>query len=52
MLTLDDVDRAASLFAALAEHGTVEEPLRKTPFARSYGTLVDRFGVPWQVMVQ
>ena len=52
MLSLADVERATQVFAALAEQGTVEEPLRKTPFARAYGTLTDRFGVPWQVMVE
>ena len=52
MLTLGDVDRATTFFAALSEQGTVEEPLHKTPFARAYGTLVDRFGVPWQVMAE
>jgi PhnB protein len=52
MLTLADVEKAATIFAALSEQGRVEEPLRQTPFARSYGTLVDRFGVPWQVMVE
>ena len=52
MLTLGDLERAATIFAALSDQGSVEEPLRQTAFARAYGTLVDRFGVPWQVMVQ
>jgi PhnB protein len=51
MLTIGDVESAATIFAALSEQGKVEEPLQKTAFARSYGTLIDRFGVPWQVMV-
>ena len=52
MLTLRDVEQAATIFAALSEQGRVEQPLQKTAFARSYGTLVDRFGVPWQLMVE
>lgn len=45
--------RAAALaFQALAEGGQVQELLHATPFARTYGTLTDRFGVPWQVMVE
>lgn len=52
MLTLGDVERATTVFAVLSEQGKVEEPLHKTPFARAYGALVDRFGVPWQVMVE
>jgi PhnB protein len=52
MLTYDDAQKAASVFAALSEQGKVESPLQKTPFARAYGTLRDRFGTPWQVMVE
>lgn len=52
MLTVEDPATAATIFNALSEHGNVESPLQKTPFARSYGTLVDRFGVPWQIMVE
>lgn len=52
MLTLQDVEKAKTLFATLSEQGEVEEPLHQTPFAYAYGTLVDRFGVSWQVMVQ
>lgn len=52
MLTLGDTEQAVTVFTALSERGRVESPLQKTPFARSYGTLTDRFGVPWQVMVE
>jgi PhnB protein len=52
MLTLGDTDKAAKVFAALSDEGRVESPLQKTSFARAYGTLVDHFGVPWQVMVE
>lgn len=52
MLTYANEADASRTFAALAEGGTVEAPLEKTPFARAYGSLIDRFGVPWQVMVE
>lgn len=52
MLTLGDVETATTVFAALSDQGKVESPLQKTPFARAYGSFVDRFGVPWQVMVE
>ena len=51
MLAFADTQAAARTFEALAEGGTVEMPFGATPFARAYGTLTDRFGVPWQVMV-
>jgi PhnB protein len=52
MLTVPDPETASRTFAALAEGGKIETPLGATPFARAYGTLTDRYGVPWQVMAQ
>ena len=42
---------AKRYFAALAEGGQVQQPLTKTFFSSSFGTLVDRFGVSWMVNV-
>jgi PhnB protein len=39
-----DVDRH---FAALAEGGTVAEPLQDAVWGARFGLLVDRFGVHW-----
>ena len=39
-----DVDRH---FAALAEGGTVAEPLQDTFWGARFGLLVDRFGIHW-----
>ena len=39
-----DVDRH---FAALAEGGTVDEPLQDTFWGARFGMLVDRFGIHW-----
>ena len=52
MLAMPHMELAEQVFAALAAGGHVESALRATPFAQSYGTLKDRFGVPWQVMVE
>jgi len=42
---------AKRYFAALAEGGQIQQPLTKTFFSSSFGTLVDRFGVGWMVNV-
>jgi PhnB protein len=52
MLTYPHAENAAQAFEALGAGGRVEMSLQQTPFARAYGTLTDRFGVPWQVMVE
>lgn len=42
---------ADRVFAKLAESGTVQMPLGKTFFSPRFGTLADRFGVTWMVIV-
>jgi PhnB protein len=44
-----DAERARETFDALSEGGTVLMPLQPTFWAAAFGTLVDRFGVPWAV---
>ena len=41
-----DADR---VFNALAERGNVTMPLQQTSWAAKFGTLTDRFGIPWMV---
>jgi PhnB protein len=48
-LQIPTVAEAERLFAGLAEGGTITMPLEKTFWAERFGTLVDRFGIPWQV---
>lgn len=43
------IDDAERLFAALGAGGTVTMPLAETFWAIRFGTLTDRFGVPWLV---
>jgi PhnB protein len=42
---------AARAFGALSKGGTVKMPLGKTFFSPSFGTLNDRFGVSWMVVM-
>lgn len=51
-LTYESVSEANRVFAALSEAGRVQMPVQKTSWAQAFGMLVDRFGVPWQVMAQ
>jgi len=46
----DEAD-AQRLFNALANGGTVQQPLTKTFFSPSFGMVADRFGVSWMVLV-
>jgi PhnB protein len=49
MLKPADAAEADRVFAALAEGGTVEIPIAETFWARRFGMVVDRFGIPWLV---
>lgn len=50
-LSLNPTDPAEAerLFAALSEGGQVTMPLAQTFWARQFGMVTDRFGVPWMV---
>jgi PhnB protein len=43
------IEEAERLFAALGAGGAVTMPLEETFWAIRFGTLTDRFGVPWMV---
>ena len=49
-LGLADDNEAERLFTALADGGTVHQPLIKTFFASRFGMLADKFGVQWMVV--
>jgi PhnB protein len=49
LLGLSDPQEAERLFDALAEGGTVSVPLQETFWAKRYGWVTDRFGIPWTV---
>jgi len=48
-LQIDEPAEAERIFNALKQGGTVRMPLEKTFWARSFGMLVDRFGIPWMI---
>ena len=39
------------MFDALAEGGTVQQPVTETFFSPAFGMCTDRFGIPWMIMV-
>lgn len=47
-LTLD-MDRARTVFAALAEGGQIRLPFQPTFWSPGFGVLVDRFAIPWEI---
>jgi PhnB protein len=49
-LRVDTNAEAERIFAALSEGGRVTMPMAETFFAHRFGSLVDRFGVPWMVL--
>jgi PhnB protein len=48
-LGVTDPKEADRVFGALAEEGTVQMPIQETFWAKRFGMLVDRFGIPWMV---
>ncbi|WP_425105976.1 VOC family protein [Ancylobacter sp.] len=50
-LSVATKEEAETRFAALVEGGQVTMPLGPTFFAPAFGSLVDRFGVSWLVVV-
>ena len=48
-LDLKDAAEAERIFNALAEGGAVDSSFQETFWALRYGSLVDRFGIPWEI---
>ncbi len=49
VLEIDDPGESDRLFQALAANGEVRVPMQETFWARRYGMVVDRFGIPWEI---
>ena len=47
-----DAGEAERVFEALAEGGTVTQPLLETFFSPAFGLCTDRFGTPWMVSAE
>jgi PhnB protein len=50
-LSVPDESTADRFFSALAEGGQVQMPIGKTFYARRFGMVADKFGVPWMLIV-
>jgi PhnB protein len=48
-LQIPDVAKGESVFNALANGGKVTMPFGKTFWAKGFGQLEDKFGIPWMV---
>jgi PhnB protein len=49
ILEMNKHEEAERVFQALAENGTVHVPIQKTFWASLFGSLVDQFGIPWDI---
>jgi PhnB protein len=52
MIIYETEEEVTTTFEKLAKGGEVEEPLSTTFWSTLYGSVVDRFGVNWQLMVR
>jgi PhnB protein len=48
-LQISDTADAERLYQALAQNGRIVMPLEKTFWASRFGSVVDRFGIPWLI---
>jgi PhnB protein len=49
LLSVADAATAKRIFDELAEGGQIRMALRETFWSPTYGVLVDRFGIPWEI---
>ena len=47
-----DIDAGERAFARLAEGGKIDMPIAETFWAKRFGMVTDRFGIPWMVNVE
>ncbi len=47
---INNIEEISSIFNQLKEGGTVLMDLQETFFAKYYGLLIDKFGIPWQLV--
>ena len=48
-LQLTDPEQAERVFKELADGGRVVQPLEQTFWAARFGSVIDRFGIPWLI---
>src|SRR5699024_10477549 len=52
VLQVDEPGDAERIYTDLSTDGTVQMAMEQTFFARRFGMVVDRFGVPWMVLCE
>ena len=50
-VTLDNIEEATAVFGKLAHGGVVSMELQETFWSPLYGSLIDRYGIEWQISV-
>jgi len=48
-LEIENPEEASRVFDRLAEGGEIQMPVQETFWAKQFGVVVDRFGIPWEV---
>ena len=48
-LQVDDPAEAERIFAVFSENGNIDMPLEQTFWAKRFGMVTDRFGIPWMI---
>ncbi|WP_416825113.1 VOC family protein [Ectobacillus polymachus] len=51
-ITTDDAEKSRQMFDALKQDGQVTVPLQKTFFSPAYGSVIDKFGVGFQIFTE
>ena len=51
-ITTDDSERSRQMYNALKQEGQVTMPLQETFFSPAYGSVVDKFGVNFQIFTE
>lgn len=51
-ITSDDIEKSKNMFEALSHDGNVTMPLQETFFSPAYGTVIDKFGVTFQIYTE
>ncbi|MGG1944478.1 VOC family protein [Trinickia sp. NRRL B-1857] len=51
-VSLDNMAKGEKIFDALAQGGEIRFPWQSTFWAKGFGMVVDKFGVPWMVNVE
>jgi PhnB protein len=49
LLNIGDPLETERIFSSLSEKGTVRIPLQKTFWSVRFGSLVDQYGIPWEI---